>query len=133
MSNSRSFLRAQRARYLDAPIYPGELVPVEESELVRHPCGHEVLWRLLPGVSAAWAEVRGLFVQPCPCCGGEVGPEAWERRYGRPCPEWPDHVALAGVGVAHCHRQDQTCESVKRRHKLGLATVDNEADRRRPL
>ncbi len=123
MSN-RSHLRplSRLSRFgAHEPIYGADVVPVEESKTVRHPCGHEVLWRLLPGVAADWPEVRGVFAAPCPCCGGEVGPDAWRARTGKPCPEWPDHVAIARLGVAHCHSPEQPCAEVNQRHRAGLA------------
>lgn len=94
-----------------------EMVPVEESGFVKHTCGHQVFWELMPGVGNEW--LRGVSCSPCPCCGGENGVVQHPA-------EWPCHVPFAQVGVAHCHRPWQSCESVERRHRVGLASVDNE-------
>lgn len=98
---------------------------VDDSGLVRHTCGHEVFWELLPGVPGEFlAEAAN---NHCPCCGAEAGsPEEFARRTGRPAPEWPDHFPLGGVGLAHCHGPGMQCQAVNRRHKLGLRTVDSE-------
>lgn len=90
---------------------------VEESGYVRHTCGHMVWWSLFPGVSNDF--LRGVSQQPCPCCGGETG-------VVQEAIEWPAHVKFAKIGLAHCHRPWQSCESVEMKHRLGLVTVDNE-------
>jgi hypothetical protein len=94
-----------------------ELVPVEESGYVRHTCGHTVWWELFPGCSNDF--LRGVSRAACPCCGGETG-------IVQTAVEWPCHVPFAHIGVAHCHRSWQRCEDVEARHRVGLATVDNE-------
>ncbi|MHB1472481.1 MAG: hypothetical protein ACYCV4_02460 [Dermatophilaceae bacterium] len=88
---------------------------VESRGLVRHSCGHSVLWELLPGVPDDL--MKGLSLYPCPCCGGETGRLAADR----PNPEWPDHVLFAGLGLAHCHHEMVPCADVDRAHKLGQA------------
>ena len=94
---------------------------VDESFVAHHPCGHTVLWQLWPGRPAD--EVAFVKDVNCPCCGSGWGdPAEWARHNGRPCPEWPDHVGIAGIGVAHCHSALQPCQDVRRRHHLGLAT-----------
>lgn len=94
-----------------------ELVPVEESGFVKHTCGHTVWWQLMPGCGNEF--LRGVSCSPCPVCGGETGVVQ------NPI-EWPCHVPFAHIGIAHCHRPWQSCESVEARNRLGLATVDNE-------
>ena len=94
---------------------------VDESFTAHHKCGHTVWWELWPGRPAE--ELRFVASENCPCCGAGWGdPAEWARRNGRPCPEWPDHVGYGGIGVAHCHSPEQSCEDVRRRHHRGLAT-----------
>ena len=94
---------------------------VDESFTAHHKCGHTVWWELWPGRPAE--ELRFVASENCPCCGAGWGdPAEWARRNGRPCPEWPDHVGYSGIGVAHCHSPEQSCEDIRRRHHLGLAT-----------
>lgn len=96
---------------------------VDESFTAHHKCGHVVFWELWPGRPAK--DLRFVADENCPCCGAGWGdPAEWARRNGKPCPEWPDHVGFGGIGVAHCHSANQTCEDVRRRHHLGLATKD---------
>ena len=84
-------LSLPRSAYGDDELGAGDVV--QEKAFVKHTCGHNVLWELLPTVLEPADWFKSTSVHPCPPCGGETGfvPEGYE---------WPDHFLLAGVGVA---------------------------------
>lgn len=113
MSNRRVVMPGKNLRMLGT-----EFALVEESGLVRHRCGHEVFWEMLPGVDGvAWrARIQN---SDCPCCGGETG-------YIPPHLEWPDHYLASGVGLAHCHSRQLSCNAVDAGHRQGLHLKDHQ-------
>ena len=107
--------RKRRGWWMDT-----EMVLVDDSCMVTHACGHTVFYELLPGRPND--DIKDWAQWNCICCGGGWGdPEEWSRRNGHPCPEWPDHSLLAGIGMAHLHSPDVACENIDARHRAGLA------------
>ncbi len=115
MSNGRRFaqqLNLRTERLIEQPFDPERFELAEESGTARHTCGNTVYWQFLPGFPGAeW--LRAASSVACPCCGGETGRVP-------PGVEWPDHVPLAGVGVAHCHDERTRCSDVTAAHRRGL-------------
>jgi len=115
MSNGRRFaqqLNLRTERLLEQPFDPGDFELIDETGTARHACGHLVLWQFLPGFPGA-EFLRAVKGEACPCCGGETGQTP-------PGIEWPAHVGLAGVGLAHCHGERTRCADVDAAHRRGL-------------
>jgi hypothetical protein len=95
-----------------------EYVPVEESLLIKHKCGHEVYWQFMPGVDGERFGKEASRAA-CPVDGGETGIVQFPA-------EWPCHILIAGVGLAHCHEAWDRCVEVEEAYRLGLATPEGE-------
>lgn len=99
-----------------------EFTLVDESQVVKHRCGHSVFWELLPGIEADL--LRPMSKDDCPCCKSEQG-LLIRGDLSKVVLEWPDHALAAGIGLAHCHTRQLSCKDVDASHRQGMALPDH--------